>query len=319
MEQITVLKRKVLGGDMLTREDALLLAKEEPGTLASAANEIRHSFCGDSCELCTIINGKSGGCTEDCIYCAQSVHHAAVPGTSFVTDLCRYLPGFSRSSAAGVRRCGIVTAGRTLTGDEFDRLTEQYRLLGQACGISLCASHGLLTERQLVRLRDAGVVRYHANLETSRRFFPQICTTHTYDDKLAVVRAAQRAGLEVCSGGIFGVGESMEDRVDLALELRGLGIRSVPINILHPIPGTPLEHAPRLPDSEVVRIVALYRFLLPDAVIRLAGGRGLMPDRGRNLFLAGANAAISGDMLTTSGVSLREDRRMIRDLGFTQY
>ncbi|MDE2442969.1 MAG: biotin synthase BioB [Methanocorpusculum sp.] len=316
MDLITRCKDNVLKGAMLTRDEALLLAEEDTNALAAAADEIRNYFCGDLFDLCTIINGKTGGCTEDCIYCAQSVCHSAAVVSSPVADISRHLPLIAENYSAGAVRCGIVTAGRTLTGEELAGLLKQYRLLHQTCGISLCASHGLLTEQQLLRLKDAGVVRYHANLETSRRYFPQICTTHTYDDKIAVIKAAQRAGLEVCCGGIFGIGETIEDRVDLALELRALGIRSVPINILTPIPGTPLEHARPLSLSEVKRIVALFRFLLPGAAVRLAGGRGRLPDRGRELFLSGANAAISGDMLTTAGVSLRDDQEMIRDLGF---
>lgn len=316
MELITVCKEKVLGGGMLTRDEALLLAEEDTNALAAAADELRKHFCGNSFDLCTIINGKTGGCTEDCIYCAQSMHHAAAIAPSPIADINRHLPLIAGMYSAGALRCGIVTAGRTLTAEELTTLVNQYRLLHQACGISLCASHGLVTEQQLSHLKDAGVVRYHANLETSRRYFPQICTTHTYDDKIAVIKAAQRAGLEVCSGGIFGIGETMEDRIDMALELRVLGIRSVPINILNPIPGTPLADAVPLSLSEVKRIVAVFRFLLPDAALRLAGGRGLLPDRGCELFLSGANAAISGDMLTTAGVSLRDDRDMIRDLGF---
>ncbi len=316
MELITACKEKVLKGAMLTRDEALLLAEEDINPLAAAADEIRRRFCGNSFDLCTIINGKSGGCTEDCIYCAQSVHHTAAIAPSPVTDISRHLPLIAGNISAGAARCGIVTAGRTLTGEELTLLVKKYRLLHQACDVSLCASHGLLTEQQLSRLKDTGVVRYHANLETSRRYFPQICTTHTYDDKIAVIKAAQRTGLAVCSGGIFGIGETMEDRIDMALELRALGIHSVPINILNPIPGTPLADAVPLSLSEVKRIVALYRFLLPDAALRLAGGRGLLPDRGRELFLSGANAAISGDMLTTAGVSLRDDQEMIRDLGF---
>ncbi|MDR0980953.1 MAG: biotin synthase BioB [Methanocalculaceae archaeon] len=316
MELIPIFKEKVLGGGMLTRDEALLLAEEDTNRLAAAADEIRKHFCGDIFDLCTIINGKNGGCTEDCIYCAQSMHHAAAAAPSPVADISRYLPLIAENYSSGAVRCGIVTSGRMLTGEELAGLLEQYRLLHQSCGISLCASHGLLTEQQLAHLKGAGVVRYHANLETSRRYFPQICTTHTYDDKIAVIKAAQCAGLEVCSGGIFGLGETIEDRIDMALDLRALGIRSVPINILTPIPGTPLENAVPLSCSEVKRIVALYRFLLPDAYLRLAGGRGLLPDRGCELFLSGANAAISGDMLTTAGVSLRDDQEMIRDLGF---
>jgi len=153
-------------------------------------------------------------------------------------------------------------------------------------------------------------------LETSRKNFPNICTTHTYDDKINTIKAAQKAGLEVCSGGIIGLGETMEDRIDMALDIRGLGIKSVPVNILSPIPETPYEKLPVLTADEVRKTVAIFRFILPDAAIRLAGGRNLIADKGRSLFLSGANAAISGDMLTTSGITIDDDMKMIKELKF---
>lgn len=317
MELLTRLQQNVLGGGELTRSDALLLAREDPDKLARAADEIRERICGRSFDLCTIVNVKCGGCTEDCIYCAQSVHHSGNVSAHRIEDITRHLPKISEYYSQGATRCGCVTAGRTLTEEELDHLLNAYQKIQDTCEVSLCASHGLLTGSQLRRLKGAGVVRYHANLETSRRYFPQICTTHTYDDKIAVITAAQRAGLEICSGGIFGIGETIGDRIDMALQLQELGVRSVPINILTPNPGTPLEHAKTLPLSEVKRIVALYRFLLPTAIIRIAGGRRLMPEMGRALFTAGSNAAISGDMLTTAGIGVPGDQEMIHSLGFS--
>ena len=174
----------------------------------------------------------------------------------------------------------------------------------------------MLSYEQFVKLKEAGVSRYHNNLETSGRYFPSICTTHTYDEKLEAIRAAKRAGLSVCSGGIMGMGETLEDRVDMALTLRELAIHSVPVNVLNPILGTPLGNQKRLSEEEVCRIVAVYRFILPEASVRLAGGRGLFADKGRRIFESGANAAISGDMLTTSGITISEDMEMIEELGF---
>ena len=182
--------------------------------------------------------------------------------------------------------------------------------------IEVCVSFGLLNEAQYRKLREAGVTRVHNNLETSRRNFPNVCTTHTFDDKAAAIRAAMAAGLSVCSGGIMGLGETAEDRIDLALSLRELGIRSVPVNMLNPIPGTPYEGNPRLGEEDMRRIAAVYRFILPKASIRLAGGRGLMEDKGESCFLSGANAVISGDMLTTSGYTIESDMSMIEKLGY---
>ena len=182
--------------------------------------------------------------------------------------------------------------------------------------IEVCVSFGLLNEAQYRKLREAGVTRVHNNLETSRRNFPNVCTTHTFDDKAAAIRAAMAAGLSVCSGGIMGLGETVEDRIDMALTLRELGIRSVPVNMLNPIPGTPYEGNPRLGEEDMRRIAAVYRFILPKASIRLAGGRGLMEDKGESCFLSGANAVISGDMLTTSGYTIESDMSMIEKLGY---
>ena len=156
----------------------------------------------------------------------------------------------------------------------------------------------------------------HNNLETSRNHFPEICTTHTFDDKVAAIRAAQAAGLTVCSGGIMGMGETKEDRIDMALTLRELGIGSVPVNLLNPIPGTPLERQKPLTADDMRRIVAVYRFLLPDAFIRLAGGRGLLADKGKGCFQSGANAAITGDMLTTAGITVETDKELLKELGY---
>jgi len=177
-------------------------------------------------------------------------------------------------------------------------------------------SFGLLNEEQFRKLKNAGVTRVHNNLETSRRFFPNVCSTHSYDDKINAILAARKAGLFVCSGGIMGLGETPEDRIDMALALRGMAVKSVPVNILNPIPGTPLEHNTKLTNEEVRRIVAVYRFILPDASIRLAGGRGLLPDKGRSCFSSGANAAISGDMLTTAGITTETDKALLRELGY---
>ena len=183
-------------------------------------------------------------------------------------------------------------------------------------GISVCVSFGLLNEEQYRKLKEAGVSRVHNNLETSRRNFPNVCTTHTFEEKICAIRAAQAAGLSVCSGGIMGLGETVEDRIDMALTLRELGVKSVPVNMLNPIPGTPFEHNRRLSEWDMCRIAAVYRFILPDASIRLAGGRGLLRDKGKSCFRSGANAAISGDMLTTAGITVETDRELLKELGY---
>ncbi|MDQ7095730.1 biotin synthase BioB [Desulfosporosinus sp. PR] len=313
---IEAFKNKVLSGGYLTRENALSLQDAELEALCQAANALRIHFCGNGFDICTIINGKSGRCTEDCHYCAQSAHYPAEIEEYPLLDRASLLKQAVYNYEKSILRYSVVTSGRRLSDAEVEEMCAHYLSIRQNCPISLCASHGLLTYEHFVKLKAAGVTRYHNNLETSRRFFSSVCTTHTFEEKIATIQAAQRAGLVVCSGGIMGLGERMEDRIDMALELRALGIKSIPLNILNPIKGTPCEKRPPLKKNEVRRSVAIYRFLLPDAALRLAGGRGLLPDKGRSLFCSGANAAISGDMLTTSGISINEDMRMLSELGF---
>lgn len=213
-------------------------------------------------------------------------------------------------------RFSLVTSGEKLTDKEVDDVCKAVAAIKEQTNISVCASLGLLSFEQFAHLKAAGIERIHNNLETSRRFFPHVCTTHSYDDKIDVLKTARSAGMDLCSGGIIGLGETMEDRIDLALTVRELGVRSVPVNVLNPIQGTPFENNPKLSDEEIRRTVAIFRFILPDASIRLAGGRGLMADKGRGCFSSGANAAITGDMLTTSGVTIENDMKILDELGY---
>ncbi len=316
MTEIENLCERVLSGETITREQALDLYNQPLEPLCAAADRIRRTFCQDAFDLCTIINGKSGKCSENCKFCAQSAHNHTGAAVYPLLSAEEITAEAKKNDAQGVLRYSIVTSGKRLSDDEVEAMCEAVRKIRAETGISVCVSFGLLDQKQYEKLRDAGVTRVHNNLETSRRNFPNICTTHTYDDKIAAIRAAQAAGLTVCSGGIMGLGENVEDRIDMALTLRELDIHSVPVNVLNPISGTPLEHCIPLTEDEVRRIVAVYRFLLPDASIRLAGGRGLLLDKGRACFLSGANAAISGDMLTTAGITVETDRRMLQELGY---
>lgn len=310
------LKNSVLNGYQITKEDAIKLVDVDLEDLCNAANELRNYFCGNSFDICTIINGKSGRCSEDCKYCAQSSHYKVSIEDYPLLSSEELLKGAKYNQEKGILRYSIVTSGKRLSDTEVDKICESYSQIKEECGISLCASHGLLSYESFKKLKDAGVDRYHNNLETSRRNFPNICTTHTYDDKIAAIKNAQKAGLTVCSGGILGLGETMEDRIDMALDIRDLGVKSIPINILNPILGTPYEGSEILSTEEVRRVVSIFRFILPDGAIRLAGGRGLIDKRGKTTFTSGANAAISGDMLTTAGISIQDDMKMIEELGF---
>lgn len=310
------LEQKVLQGEAITREEALWLSHQPLDELCAAADRLRQQFRGNAFDLCTIINAKSGLCPEDCRFCAQSAHHHTGAEVYPLLSQETIVQEALKNQAQGVLRFSIVTSGKRLSQEEVEVLCRVIQRIRQVCSISLCGSFGLLNETQYAMLKKAGISRIHNNLETSRRNFPNICTTHTFDDKVAAIRAAQAAGLTVCSGGIMGLGETEEDRIDMALTLRELGIKSVPLNLLNPIPGTPMEGNKHLTSDDMRRIAAVYRFLLPDASIRLAGGRGLLPDKGAGCFRSGANAAISGDMLTTAGITVETDLALLNKLGY---
>lgn len=316
MNRIKALGDAVMQGKMDYRGRSALAVSQPLAELCETADKIRAHFCANGFDICTIINGKSGRCSENCRFCAQSAHHHTGAETYPLLTAEEIVAQAKVNDAQGVLRYSIVTSGKRLSEEEVEQMCEAVRLIRRETGIAVCISFGLLGEAQYRKLKEAGVTRVHNNLETSRRYFPYVCTTHTFDDKINAIRAAQAAGLSVCSGGIMGLGETPEDRIDMALTLRELGIRSVPVNLLNPIPGTPLAHNEKLTAEEMCRIVAVYRFLLPDASIRLAGGRGLLPDKGEGCFQSGANAAISGDMLTTAGITVETDMQLIKKLGY---
>ncbi len=314
--RLEMLKEKVLNGYQIYKKEALFLAEQPLEELCKAADEIRRAFCGNAFDLCTIINGKSGKCSENCKYCAQSsfyqTHVESYPllGTEELVQQAEY------NSQRGVPRYSIVTSGKKLNSEEVEQVCVSIRQIKKSVNISVCVSFGLLEEEDFRKIKEAGAERVHNNLETSEVYFPKVCTTHTWQDKIRALKNARAAGMSVCSGGIMGLGETMEDRIDLALTLQNLGVNSVPINMLNPIPGTPYEKNPKLTEEDMRRIIAVFRFILPKSFIRLAGGRGLMEDQGRNCFRSGANAAITGDMLTTAGITIRRDMEMLKELGY---
>ena len=313
-----MIAEKIISGARLKISDDLDFLLTTPlEKLQEGARLIQEKFFGKRVDLCTIINGKSGRCSEDCKYCAQSARHRTGVDEYDFLPAEKILAAALANERAGVNRFAIVTSGRALDGKNFQRAIDTYKILRGKLKIDLCASHGILSAEQLRALKAAGVTRYHHNLETSRRFFPQICTTHTFDDRIATIKAAQSVGLEVCSGGIIGLGETWQDRIDLAFELVALKIKSIPINILTPIKGTPLENVPRLTVEEILRTIAAFRYINPEANIRLAAGRRFFPDGGASAFLHGASAAITGNMLTTSSNNVQSDMKLLHDLGLT--
>lgn len=313
-----VLAENIIAGRRITRGDhPEQLLKADLPSLCKGADRIRRALCGDRFEFCTIINARSGRCGEDCRFCAQSCrHHTNAEEYPFLSSG-EIAEDALRSEAAGVDRYSIVTAGRGLHGMDFAEAVAVYRRIKRETGLSLCASHGLQTDEEFKQLKAAGVTRYHANIETSARYFPQICTTHTYQNKIDNIQRAHQAGLSICSGGIIGMGETAEDRLDMAISLSELAVDSIPINLFTPIKGTPLADLPPIAEEDVLRTVAFFRYINPTAQIRMAAGRRRFSDHGAALFRSGANAAITGDMLTTTGTGIAEDRSMVTQIGYT--
>lgn len=310
------LAQEIINGRRITREDDLNFFLDcELKELCEGADRIRAHFVGDKVDLCSIINGRSGRCPEDCKYCAQSVHnHTNCEVYEFlpeekILEMCRL------NESEGVDRFSIVTSGRALSGEEFEKAVHAYESMHRECRIELCASMGFLNEEQLHRLHEAGVTSYHHNIETSRRNFPNICTTHTYDQKIETLKKVKAEGMCACSGGIIGMGETWDDRLDMAVSLAELGIDSIPLNVLMPIKGTPLENVPRLKEAEILRTIAFFRYINPEANIRLAAGRALLTNDGETAFRSGASATITGNMLTTAAcATIRSDREILKGM-----
>ena len=284
--------------------------------LFHGACRIRDHYSGRGIKLCAIVNAKSGRCPENCAFCAQSAHHRTRIEVYPLMEPRQILRHAREAEAMGARRFSIVTSGKALTGEEFEQVAEAFRLIKEETELTLCASVGMITRGAAHQLKEVGLSCYHHNVETAPSLFPRICTTHPYEEDLNTVRAAKEAGLEVCSGGIFGLGESLEQRLELAVTLRAMEVDSVALNFLQPIPGTPLEGVPSLTPLEILKSVALFRFILPDRDIRICGGREFgLRDLHPLVLWAGANGIMIGNYLTTQGRDYRADLQMIHDLG----
>ena len=285
------------------------------GELMARALKLKLARRGASFSFCSIINAKSGRCSEDCRYCAQSGHYQTEAPVYPLKGRAEIVAAARAAQEAGASRFSLVTSGRGLPEDEIEPVAEAIAAVRDEVGIKVCGSFGILDDQALGRLKAAGMSRYHHNLESSRRFFPRVTTTHHFDDRVATVCAAREVGLEVCSGGIFGLGESEEDRISMALSLRELGVDSVPINILIPLPGTPLAETKPLSVGEIVRSIALYRLLLPQVCLRLAGGREVaLDDFLAAAFTAGADGMMIGGYLTRRGRPVEADRRFAQEM-----
>ncbi|MBE0522627.1 MAG: biotin synthase BioB [Candidatus Methanoperedenaceae archaeon] len=291
------------------------LGGHEAIELFSLANTVR-SRLGDRVDLCSIINAKCGMCPEDCKFCAQSVHNDTDITPHSLLDEGEILDMAHMMQDEGAARFCIVISGRDAGGPDFEKILHSIKRTRKETRLSVCVSIGMLTPGKAASLKQAGVTRLHHNLETSEGFFGNICTTHTYAEKINTIHMAKAAGLEVCCGGIIGLGESMVDRIEFAFTLKDLDVDSVPINILTPVKGTALEDVEPLKPFDILKTIAVFRLILPDKNIRIAGGREKnLRDLQSLCLLAGANGLLLGNYLTTEGRYPGDDIRMIRDLG----
>ena len=305
--QLKDLADKIIDGYEITKEEALELYDAPLDELKESASKITSHFFKEAIELCCISNGKCGKCSENCKFCSQSRYYNTEIQQSVLKSVDEFFKEAQANDKRGVHRFSIVTAGVRLSKAELKTIAQAYKKISSELKISCCGSLGLLDYDDFVMLKESGLKRYHNNLETSPNFFKEICTTHTMKQKEDTIALAKKAGLEICSGCILGMGESVEDRVDIALELRKLQVDSTPINILNPIKGTPLENRPTVYPDEVRRTIALFRHVLPKTVLRLAGGRLIIQKYFTDLYKYGINAEITGDMLTTAGLTVADD------------
>ncbi len=315
---ITKAVKKIEEGGRIDFDQALdLIQNSNLEELCQGADRVRRFFHGNYFDSCSIINARSGNCSEDCRFCAQSARYQTEIEQYEIIPVDEALKQAVDNDNHNVKRLSLVTAGRTVTTEQLEQFGDMYRLFDEQTDFLFCASMGLLTPEKAAMLKKFGIIRYHCNLESCEGFFKEVCTTHSYQDKVKTIRIARDAGMDICSGGIIGMGESVEQRLQLAFELRDLEVLSIPINILTPIENTPFGQYQPLSVQEVLRCIALFRLINPQAVVRLAGGRNLLENQQYDCFCSGANGAIVGNYLTTSGNSLAEDLERISKLGYT--
>ncbi len=310
-----------MGGHGVNRSEAQLIASPECPLdwLLAWGGRIRNTRTGKSVRLCSIVNARSGNCSEDCAFCAQSAHHRTSAPIHSLLPIGKIAETAKYAAAHGITCFGIVSSGRRATPADLVSIAMAIEAIRNECSskMTIGASLGCLDYSELCYLKNAGLGHYNHNLETSESFYPRICTTHAWEERRRTVENARSAELQVCSGGLFGLGESWEDRISLALSLRDLKVTNVPINFLMRIPGTMMAQRPSLNPEEALRIIALFRFMIPDATIRICGGRAaILGERQPDMFAAGASALLTGNYLTTPGVDVETDKRLITDSGF---
>lgn len=321
LDLILKVRREVLGGHPLAYEDALILTQTPPVEipyLAAAANEVREKFVGSKIESCALSNIKSGNCSEDCKFCAQSGHYRTDSPVYPQITLEEIMEQARGAEAMGATEFCMVSSGWGATNEkDFEVVLEAVRRISSETKLFVDCSLGFLSGGQMRRLKEAGLYRNNHNLETSRGFFDRICTTHTFEERMNHVEMVRHYGIQPCSGGILGMGETPRDRIDLAFELKKLNAHCVPINILNPRKGTPLGDVQPLEPREIIKYVALFRLILPKSTIKIAGGREVnLRDLQAMAMQAGANGLILGNYLTTLGRNPAQDVQMLKDLGF---
>ena len=301
-----------------TKEDFLKLYDTPLEELLKIAREITHETFSNEVEACSIISAKTGACSENCKYCAQSSHNHAEIECHPILDVETVKKAAYSAKENGASRFAIVTSGRRPSVKDFEIILQMVREISKIEGLTCCASLGILTESQIKQLKDAGLKRFHHNINTSENYHKFICTTHTFEDRINTVKLVQKYGMEVCCGVIIGMGETREDRVDMALTLKELNPESVPMNILCPIKGTPLEnYGDKIDEEEILKTICIFRIILPNAVLRYAGGRTtrLSEENQKLGIIAGINSVLVGNYLTTAGSKSEDDKKMLEELG----
>lgn len=315
---IEKLKNFVLSGGAICAEEALFLSQmDDKEALYAASHEITRYFSGVLFDTCSIINAKSGNCSEDCKWCAQSVHYRTAAAVYPLVEEEVVLSHARKSESYGIKRFSMVTSGKRISRKDLQGICASFRRVRKETGLKCCASLGLLNREELSELRASGVECYHCNIESAPSFFRKLCSTHTTEEKVETLLAAREAGLRICSGGIIGMGEGMEERIEMALFLRNLEVHSIPINLLQPIEGTPLEAVSPLSEEDLLTTIAIFRFTNPKAFLRFSGGRSLMStDTQRKALYTGINAAIMGDLLTTTASQADKDSILFSSAGY---
>ena len=311
---------KVLSGRSATMKDILpLLEAKGPDImeLAAVANRVRVEFMGNHIDLCSLLNAKSGRCPEDCAFCAQSAHYKTEAPIYPLMDVDHMITEAHEAQKRKTGRFCLISSGRDLNDKEFETVLSALSQIRVETDLALDCSFGTLTQERAEALKKAGVTRYNHNLETAESHFSKICTTHSFQDRIRTIQILKDQGFSICCGGIVGLGESAQQRLELAFSLKDLGIDCIPLNILNPRPGTPLEGSEPVPPLEIIKTIALFRLILPKRTLKIAGGREVnLRDLQSLALLAGANGLIVGNYLTTPGRSAEDDLAMIRDLGY---